>query len=135
MLLPTPVLPRDAPAIPFECPVPSLKSDSVLDPGDAVGVRKGWASQEYVSLAFASLDGPQSVDDELKDLKEVTNKIKEDDQKDDEANRKVKRGREEEFAMQIGLLRRVTSRSCMRNTSAPCVAFGADRALVKLAER
>jgi hypothetical protein len=53
--------------------------------------------------------------------------------KGDEANRKVKRGREEEFAMQIGLLRRVTSRSCMRNTSAPCVAFGADRALVKLA--
>jgi hypothetical protein len=77
----------------------------------------------------------KGMDDELKDLKEVTNKMKEDDQKDDEADRKVKRGREEEFAMQIGLLRRVTSRSCMRNTSAPCVAFGADRALVKLAER
>jgi len=75
MLLPTPVLPRDAPAIPFECPVPSLKSDSVLDPGDAVGVRKGWASQEYVSLAFASLDGPQSVDDELKDLKESIHSV------------------------------------------------------------
>jgi hypothetical protein len=34
------------------------------------------------------------MDDELKDLKEVTNKIKEVDQKDDEAKHKVKRGRE-----------------------------------------
>jgi hypothetical protein len=75
MLLPTPVLPQDAPAIPSECPVTSLKSDSVLDAGDAAGARSGRASQEHVSLAFASLDGPPSVYDELESLKESIHRV------------------------------------------------------------
>ncbi len=58
------------------------------------------------------------VDDELKGLKESLHRVEEGQGKDDEDDRQVKRGREEEFAMQIGSLRRVTWRLCMRDTSA-----------------
>ena len=75
----------------------------------------------------------QDMDDELKGLKESIHRVEEAENADDESDRKVKRSSEEEFAMQMGWLRRVIWRSCMRNTSAPCVAFGADCALVELA--
>jgi hypothetical protein len=73
------------------------------------------------------------VNDELKGLKESLHRVEEGQGKDDEDDRQVKRGREEEFAIQMGSISRVTWRSCMRDASAAGVASVADCVLVELA--